>query len=69
MLGVASGHVSAATLLVTAGYVAALAGVVRIVAARRRIDRAAEPDPIRTRGPLSYAGPGSLGGTQSALRR
>ena len=26
-------------------------------------------DPIRLRGPLSYAGPGSLGGTESALRR
>ena len=25
--------------------------------------------PIRTRGPLTYAGPGSLGGTESALRR
>jgi len=37
----------------------------------------AEPDrdvpggdePVRIRGPLSYAGPGSLGGTESALRR
>jgi hypothetical protein len=26
-------------------------------------------DEITIRGPLSYAGPGSLGGTQSALRR
>ena len=25
--------------------------------------------PLRIRGPLSYAGPGSLGGTESALRR
>jgi hypothetical protein len=24
---------------------------------------------MRIRGPLSYAGPGSLGGTESALRR
>jgi hypothetical protein len=29
----------------------------------------AGPDPVRTRGPISYAGPGSLGGTESALRR
>jgi peptidase M28-like protein len=29
----------------------------------------AEPARILTRGPLSYAGPGSLGGTESALRR
>jgi peptidase M28-like protein len=28
-----------------------------------------EPARITTRGPLSYAGPGSLGGTESALRR
>jgi len=28
-----------------------------------------EREPIKIRGPLSYAGPGSLGGTESALRR
>jgi hypothetical protein len=28
-----------------------------------------EPVPVTVRGPLSYAGPGSLGGTESALRR
>jgi hypothetical protein len=28
-----------------------------------------EPQPLRTRGPITYAGPGSLGGTESALRR
>jgi hypothetical protein len=27
------------------------------------------PEPLRTRGPVTYAGPGSLGGTESALRR
>ncbi|HEX8928223.1 MAG TPA: hypothetical protein VGA45_04845, partial [Actinomycetota bacterium] len=69
LLATASGHLSAATLLVGAGYVAALAGVIRVLATRRRIAQAAPPDPIRTRGPLSYAGPGSLGGTESALRR
>ena len=31
--------------------------------------RHAPEEPPRTRGPASYAGPGSLGGTQSALRR
>lgn len=69
LLGTAGGHVSAPTLLVVAGFVAALAGLVRILAVRRRIEAAAPPDPIRTRGPVSYAGPGSLGGTESALRR
>ena len=53
------------------GVAAALAGVVRVLAARRRIAREAGPDaaPILTRGPVTYAGPGSLGGTESALRR
>lgn len=32
-------------------------------------DGADEPEPAPIRGPLSYAGPGSLGGTESALRR
>jgi hypothetical protein len=32
-------------------------------------DRIDDGTPLRIRGPLSYAGPGSLGGTESALRR
>jgi hypothetical protein len=42
-----------------------------LVTARKRVERAEPPPdaPIRLRGPLSYAGPGSLGGTESALRR
>jgi hypothetical protein len=40
--------------------------IVRI--ARQPRPRAAET-PITVRGPISYAGPGSLGGTRSALRR
>ena len=47
---------------------AALAGLIRVIVARRGEATPAKP-PIRTRGPLSYAGPGSLGGTESALRR
>jgi hypothetical protein len=36
-----------------------------------RAARAPAPEavPVSIRGPLSYAGPGSLGGTKSALRR
>jgi peptidase M28-like protein len=34
-----------------------------------RVEGTGQPDRIRTRGPLTYAGPGSLGGTESALRR
>jgi hypothetical protein len=47
---------------------------VSVVAIARRAGEApggsgGEPVAPRTRGPLSYAGPGSLGGTDSALRR
>jgi hypothetical protein len=44
---------------------------VRVLFARRRIarDEPSKGGSIKTRGPLSYAGPGSLGGTESALRR
>ena len=37
--------------------------------ARSRLAPTDKSDQFRTRGPLSYAGPGSLGGTESALRR
>jgi len=40
-----------------------------VMRTRRRIAAATPPEPLRTRGPASYAGPGSLGGTESALRR
>ncbi len=57
--------------LLLAGVLAALAGVVRVLFARRRLAReaGAASSAFQTRGPLSYAGPGSLGGTESALRR
>jgi hypothetical protein len=42
-----------------------------VLAPAAAADRARRPEPIEisTRGPLGYAGPGSLGGTESALRR
>jgi hypothetical protein len=67
--GVAAGLVSPGLAVVAIAWVAALAGVARVVASQRRAGKAAPPDSIRTRGPVSYAGPGSLGGTESALRR
>jgi hypothetical protein len=67
--GAAGGNVSLATLIVVCAYVAALAGVLRTVACQRKVARNAPPERIHTRGPVSYAGPGSLGGTESALRR
>jgi hypothetical protein len=48
---------------------ACLAGLVVVMRTRRRVQSTAEPEPLRTRGPVTYAGPGSLGGTESALRR
>lgn len=59
------------SMLVFAGLLAALAGVVRVLLARRRLGppEGKGGDQFATRGPLSYAGPGSLGGTESALRR
>jgi Peptidase family M28 len=65
----AGGHVTivgAAILSLLAG---CLVAVVAIVRTRRRVVRGAEPEPITTRGPIGYAGPGSLGGTESALKR
>ena len=44
-----------------------LGDVLAILYARGR--RAPEAEEPRTRGPMSYAGPGSLGGTESAIRR
>jgi hypothetical protein len=67
--GAAAGNVSVVTGIVAIGWLAALAAVVRVVASQRRAHRDAPPDRIRTRGPVSYAGPGSLGGTESALNR
>lgn len=56
--------------LLLAGVLAAFVGVVRALAGRRRLARDSGPTaPILTRGPVTYAGPGSLGGTESALRR
>jgi hypothetical protein len=47
-----------------------VAGSLTSTVAVALLRQAPEPDmPITVRGPASYAGPGSLGGTQSALRR
>ena len=71
LLLVLGGQVGVGMVVVASLFLAVFALVVRIV--RRNGDAAkATPDvpvPPSTRGPLSYAGPGSLGGTDSALRR
>jgi hypothetical protein len=65
----AGGHISPLAALVLSILAGCLWGVVAVVRTRRRVVKEDESEPIRTRGPLGYAGPGSLGGTESALRR
>ena len=65
----AGGHISPLAALVLSLLAGCLCGVAAVVRTRRRVVKQDEPEPIRTRGPLGYAGPGSLGGTESALRR
>ncbi|HET9738887.1 MAG TPA: M28 family peptidase [Solirubrobacteraceae bacterium] len=69
LLGAASGHVSVAAAFVAATVVACAVALVTIMRTRRRAAAEVGPEPLRTRGPVTYAGPGSLGGTESALRR
>jgi hypothetical protein len=69
LLSAASGELSLAVAITTSLLLACLLGLLVIMRARRRMEARAEPEPLRTRGPVSYAGPGSLGGTESALRR
>jgi hypothetical protein len=70
VLAVGGGHVSPLGVLL--GAVVLGCGVSAVALALRRSappkSTIAPPDVV-SRGPLSYAGPGSLGGTESALRR
>ena len=65
----AGGHVSAASVLVVALWLACLAGLLVVLRVRRKVQATAQPERLKTRGPAGYAGPGSLGGTESALKR
>jgi len=69
-LAVAGGH-GVWTAFALAGLFAALGGLIRVLLTRERGERERVDGggDFKTRGPLSYAGPGSLGGTESALRR
>ena len=69
LLAAASGSLGAPAALAAGAFAACLAGAVTAMRARRQVTEAAPEAPIRTRGPVGYAGPGSLGGTDSALRR
>jgi hypothetical protein len=65
---VAGGHLSVLTVIewsVVAGCALSLV----LIAARSVKQAESEEQPVSIRGPVTYAGPGSLGGTKSALRR
>jgi hypothetical protein len=69
LLITAGGHITPLSALFLSVLAGSFVGVVAVVRTRRRVVRNADPEPIRTRGPIGYAGPGSLGGTESALKR
>lgn len=66
LLLVAGGHVSVLSIVLWS-VLAGCAAAALLIAARR--DPEGEEIPITVRGPATYAGPGSLGGTESALKR
>ncbi len=69
MLLVAGGHIGFWTWLLGSLFAGVAVGVGTISLRPPPPDeRPGAPD-VTVRGPLSYAGPGSLGGTESALRR
>jgi hypothetical protein len=71
VLLLAGGQVGLLAALLWSLALGCIAGVLLLGREREPLDGTgmAEADRILTRGPLSYAGPGSLGGTESALRR
>jgi hypothetical protein len=69
LLSAASGQLSGWVAVVAGALLACLAALIVVMRTRRRVAANVEPEPLRTRGPVTYAGPGSLGGTESALRR
>ena len=68
LVAAAGGHVTPFAALMAGALAGSLALLVRVLRARAGADEPAAKAP-RTRGPGNYAGPGSLGGTESALRR
>jgi len=72
VLLVSGGHVGLTGLVlwsIAAGCAVGITLVALSPPAARAPARPQGPERITIRGPLTYAGPGSLGGTESALRR
>jgi len=68
LLMLAGGHVKGLVALEWSVMLGCVASVL-VIAVRGQREPRAEDLPITVRGPITYAGPGSLGGTESALRR
>jgi hypothetical protein len=66
---VSGGALDLGAALTFSAFAALLCATIVILRARRRIEESAPEETLSTRGPRTYAGPGSLGGTESALRR
>jgi hypothetical protein len=69
VLLIAGGHVGMLVAVEWSVVLGCVASAVVIVSRARRAPLPEEETPITVRGPITYAGPGSLGGTESALRR
>ena len=67
LLLVAGGHIGIAVAVEWSLLLGCVASVIAITVRAQRLDRP-EQTPVTVRGPVTYAGPGSLGGTDSALR-
>jgi hypothetical protein len=68
VLLIAGGHVGLVSALEWSVVLGCVASVV-VIALWAARERRPEQAPVTVRGPIGYAGPGSLGGTESALRR
>jgi hypothetical protein len=69
LLLVAGGHVPTWSWLLWSTMAGTTVAAVLVAVYRPRSSADDDGRGVRSRGPLSYAGPGSLGGTESALRR
>jgi hypothetical protein len=70
LLWVAGGHLGPAAWVFWSAAIGCSLGAIVLAWRTRPAPRTPEGEPrITVRGPLTYAGPGSLGGTESALRR
>ncbi len=70
VLLIAGGYIGLSVAVLWSVVLGCLVSVISIAARRPRLHRSRpEQTPVTVRGPVTYAGPGSLGGTESALRR